>query len=392
MSTPAVTVPEPLARLQATSRNAAVAGLLALAVGLVLDPTQFFRSYLYGFLFWCGVAVGCLCLLMIQHLTGGSWGIAIRRVLEAGARSLAFAPLLFVPLLFGLPRVYLWAQADKVASDAILKAKAPYLNVPFFVGRAAVYFVAWWLLARALSNLSLEHDANPSLRLERKMRGISGGGLLLMGMTITFASVDWAMSLDPHWFSTVWGVLFMVGWVLNAFTLVIVIVSRLSATEPLSRVVNPGILHDLGKLMLAFVMLWAYIHLSQFLIIWSGNLPEEIPWYLHRMHGGWQYLALFLVLFHFALPFLLLLSRDLKRKAGALSTLASALFVMRLLDLYWLLAPNFHTHGLRIHWLDVMAVAGLGGVWLMLIARNLASRPLVPMGEPEVRELLERTA
>ena len=394
MSTPVVRadhpVPPQLERLQRGAAVAAVVGILALLLGLVLDPTQFFRSYLLGFLFWIGIGVGCLSIAMIHHLSGGAWGVVIRRILEAGARTLRFAPLFFLPLAFGLPRVYEWAGPE-AAHDEILKHKSLYLNPPFFLGRAAFYFVVWGLLAHYLNKWSLQMDRGPDARLSQRLEALSGGGLVLMGLTITFSSVDWAMSLDPHWFSTIYGMLFMIGQALSALAMVIVLVSLIGNEPPLLGVVRPSMIHDLGKLLLAFVMVWAYISFSQFLIVWSGNLPEEIPWYIRRLGSGWQWLALILVVFHFALPFLLLLSRDLKRNARTLGMVAAGVLLVRLVDLFWLVGPDMkgHGHGLSVHWMDLAAAVALGGAWLWTFASNLKDRPLLPLGEPELREMLE---
>ncbi len=388
---PAPPVVDRLARQALTV--GAVAGLLTVA-GAFLSPAQFFRSYLFGFLFWVDIAIGCLSLALIHNLTGGWWGLAIRRILEAGTRTLPWMGLLFVPLAFGLPHVYEWARPDAL-QDELLRKKALYLNRGFFLLRAAFYFGVWALVAHFQNRWSREQDRGPSLRLERRLRGLGGAGLLLMGLTITFSSVDWAMSLDPHWFSTVYGMLFMVGQVLSAMALVIVLVAVLGREEPLARVVDGTVVHDLGKLMLAFVMLWAYIMFSQFLIIWSANLPEETPWYIRRLHGGWQWLALLLVVFHFALPFLLLLSRSLKRDPRRLAAVAGGLLGLRLIELFWLVGPDLQRHGaghgsgLAPHWLDVTAVAAVGGPWLWLFARELRARPLLPLGERDVRERLE---
>jgi hypothetical protein len=399
--TPDFPVPAQLDRLQRTALAAGVAGMLLTLVGGAVDATQFFRSYLFAFLFWTGLSIGCLSILMIHHLSGGIWGLAIRRLLEAGARTIRVSALLFVPLVFGLSRIYLWAQPEAVGHDAILQAKQPYLNVPFFIARSVLYFAAWWALAHFLSKWSLELDGHrESLRIARRLRSLAGPGLVIMGLTITFSSVDWAMSLNPHWFSTVYGLLFMVGQVLSAMALVIVVLAAFGHEKPLVDVARPAVVHDLGKLMLAFIMLWAYLNLSQFLITWSGNLPEEIPWYLQRLGGGWQYLALALVLFHFALPFLLLLSRDLKRDARLLALVAAGVLVVRLLDLFWLVAPDLQAghggegahHGFAIHWLDFVAPIGMGGLWLAAFARELRGRPLLPLGEPELTEFIEMPA
>jgi hypothetical protein len=385
--------PPVVARAGQRALMVGLAGLIACGAGLAMDHAQVFRSWLFAFLLWIGVAVGCQSILMIQHLTGGLWGLAIRRILEAGSRTLRFAWLLFLPLALGLRDVFVWANHEALAADEPLRhaveSKAMYLNAPFFFGRAAFYFVVWGLLAHYLSGLSLRQDGNWTRKVARQLRSLSGGGLLLMGFTITFSAVDWGMSLDPRWFSHIWGMMFMVGQALSAMALCIILMASIGGEPPLSRAAVPQTFHDLGKLMLAFVMLWAYMHLSQFLIIWSGNLPEEIPWYLQRLQGSWQLLALLLLLIHFVLPFLLLLSRDLKRNAGLLAGVAGLIFAMRAVDLYWLVGPELHRPGSPLHWLDLAALAAVGGLWLFLFARELQDRPLLPVGDPELEEALE---
>jgi len=394
------------ARVEGWGRTALIAGgaFLALtALGLFFNPDQFFRSYLLGFLFWTSVGVGCLSITLIQHLTGGWWGLVIRRLLEAGARTLRLCLLLFLPVAVGLPRLYEWADAARVQGDPILTHKALYLNMPFFLARALFYFAVWIGLGYLLDRYSVELDATAGnerayQHISSRLQALSGGGLLLMGLTITFSSVDWAMSLDPHWFSTIYGMMFMVGQAVAAMALMIVVVALLSREGPLARVLEPSHVHDLGKLQLAFVMLWAYIHVSQWIIIWSGNLAEETPWYIRRLHGGWQWLALLVVVFHFFLPFLLLLSRNLKRDARRLAQVAAVLLVMRVLDLFWLVAPDAplgheggHA-GLHLHWMDLTAVIGVGGLWLWFFVRGLSQRPLLSVGEPDIRALLEGRA
>jgi hypothetical protein len=383
-------VPPQVDVLQRRAFVGGAAGLLASLMGALVSPTQFFHSYLFAFLFWNGIALGCLSLLMIQHLTGGRWGLAIRRLLEAGTRTVPVLVLLFLPVVLGLKRIYPWAgsaQSDPTIRHAI-DLKQAYLNVPFFLGRAVFYFAVWFLLAQVLNRVSLESDMGMDLRRARLLRSVSGGGLLLMGLTITFMSVDWSMSLDPRWFSTIYGMLFMIGQALSALALCIVVISRIGVERPLSAVANADTLHDLGKLMLAFIMVWAYFSFSQFLIIWSGNLPEEIPWYLRRFQGGWRAVGLFLVVFHFAVPFLVLLSRGVKRRAKTIGMVALAILAVRVVDLFWLVRPEFPHTGLDLHWLDFTLPIGIGGVWLGVFARQLKTRPLLPLGEPEVREML----
>ena len=386
----ALSMPAEVGRVRQRALAVGLVGLALCGVGLFVDRGQVFRSWLFAFLFWIGVAVGCLSILMIQHLTGGLWGLAIRRILEAGSRTLRYAWILFLPLVAGLGHVFVWANPQALEADEHLKhaveQKHLYLNPMSFLGRAAFYFVVWAVLAHLLSQLSLRQDGGWTRKVARQLRGLSGGGLLLMGFTITFSSVDWAMSLDPRWFSHIWGVLFMVGQALSAMALCIILIARIGGEEPLSRAAVPQTVHDLGKLMFAFVMLWAYLNLSQFLIIWSGNLPEEIPWYIQRLQGGWQVLAMLLLLAHFVLPFLLLLSRELKRNARLLASVASVILLMRVVDLYWLVGPELHKPGFSIHWLDLAALAGVGGLWNFLFTRELMDRPLLPVGDPELEE------
>lgn len=380
----------PLGDAQRRAMIGAAFALAACAIGAAFNPAQFFRSYLVGFLLVLGVSLGSLAIQMLHHLTGGGWGLVIRRILEAAARTLPFVAILFVPVLVGMPHLFSWARPE-AASDPILVAKRPYLNVPFFVVRAAVYFVIWSALAWTLSRWSAEQDraAAPQTEAEvRRFRLLSAPGLLAYGLTITFASVDWVMSLDPHWFSTMFGVLTIGGQGLSGLAFVIAVLSVLSRRPPMAASVSAAHFHDLGKLLLAFVMLWAYFSFSQFLIIWSGNLPEEIPWYLHRLQGGWGAVAVLLLLGHFALPFLLLLSRDIKRRPRLLARLAIGLIVVRAVDLFWLVAPNFHEEGFHLHWLDVAAPLGLGAAWFALFLAQLRQRPLLPVNDPYFREAL----
>lgn len=381
-------VPALLGKLPA--RAFAVGGV-ALAIASVGGfafgrPTEFFRSYLLAFLFWCGVGVGCLSLLFIQHLTGGRWGLLLRRLLEAGGRTLPFMAIAFIPIVVGIPRLYAWGDPDVVAGDAILQHKRAYLNPAFFAVRGFLYFLVWTSVVYFASVWSLRLDTSAErLRLERRLRGLAGGGLLLLGLTITFSSIDWAMSLEAHWFSTVYGVAFMVGQVLSAFTLMILLLAATGAEEPFRRVLDRDTVHDLGKLLFAFVMLWAYIHLSQFLIIWSANLPEEIPWYMRRTRGGWKLLAYVVIAAHFLAPFFALLSRGLKRNLPRLATVAAVVFAARWLDLYWMVAPSFERPHLSLLWMDVAAAVGLGGIWVGLFARELVARPLLPQGHPDLQ-------
>jgi hypothetical protein len=301
-----------LEQLQKRALMVGGAALVLCLIGWLTNPTQFFYSYLVGYLLWIGVALGSASLLMIHHLAGGDWGFVIRRFLESGLRTVPVLFVMILPLLLGLRELYSWARPEVMAADVILQHKAAYLNIPFFLARTAVYFIIWGLFAHFLSKLSAEQDRTGEPALKRRVEVISGPGLAVMGLTITFAAVDWVMSLDPHWFSTLFGFVFVVGNVLTALAVMICALAYLRDREPLASLIKPSHFHDLGNLMMAFVVLWAYMAFSQYLIIWSGNLPEEITWYIDRTATGWSAVALILVVFHFAVPFLVLLSRRTK--------------------------------------------------------------------------------
>ncbi|MEX2260811.1 MAG: hypothetical protein WD696_02610 [Bryobacteraceae bacterium] len=365
------------------------AALLLCAIGGLFSPEQFFRSYLTAYVFVIGIALGSLAIIMLHHLTGGAWGLVIRRLLESVTRTLPLMAVLFLPLAFGVRYLYIWARPEVMARDAILQHKEAYLNVPFFLARAVLYFAVWLAVAYFLNRWSLEQDQRGPEPMARKMQLLSGPGLLLYGATVTFASVDWVMSLDPHWFSTIYGVLFMGGQALSAMAFVIAATVLLARTSPLAEVIRPDHLQDLGKLMLTFVMLWAYFAFSQLLIIWSGNLPEEIPWYIRRLTGGWEYVGLALILFHFFLPFALLLSRKAKRNYSFIASIAGWVIFMRFVDVFWMVVPEFAGHRFLVSWMDPLALAGIGGVWLAFFLWQLDRRPLLPLRDAHLTEALE---
>jgi hypothetical protein len=397
MATHAVTptdVPA-LARLQNRGLILGVIGLVAAVAGFVVNRDQFFQSWLIGFLFCLGLSLGSLGLLMLQHLSGGQWGLVGRRVFEAAARTMPLVALLFVPILFAMPTLFMWARPEVVAGDKILQAKASYLNVPFFTGRAVFFFAFWILASWLLTKWSAAQDRGEESTDPAGMvrfRTLSAPGLLFLILTLTFAMTDWVMSLDPHWFSTIFGLMFTAGFGLSAFAFTILVLAIVGPEGALAGRLKPRHFHDLGKLLLAFTMLWAYLNFSQFLIIWSGNLPEEIPWYLERIRGGWGYVALLLVFGHFGLPFVLLLSQDLKKKSRSLAAVAIFILTMRLVDIIWLVAPTFGHHGFPIHWMDIAIPAGLIGVWLVLFTRNLRSRALMPLNDPYFKEAFAHDA
>jgi len=365
-----------------------VAAVLTVAGFFLVSPFQFYRSYLWSYVLYLGVALGSMAWLMLQFLTGGAWGVVIRRPAEAAARTLPVLALLFVPIVIGIPNLYQWSHPNIVAADEVLRHKQIYLNVPFFLIRALLYFAGWNFLAWFLNRWSIREDEG-SPEAHRKMVAISGPGILFWGFSITFMAVDWVLSLDPHWFSTIFGMLFMAGQGLSGMAFLVTLLVLLSYRRPMSDILTPRHMHDLGKLLLTLVMVWAYFSFSQFLIIWAGNLPDEIPWYLERLRGGWRYVALALVLGHFALPFALLLSRDLKRNFKLLASIAVFILFMRYVDIFWLVAPDFAKGHFTISWMDITAPIALGGFWLWYFLSQLDKRPLMPLGEPHLEEALQ---
>jgi hypothetical protein len=400
-----VTYTAPAAELDARRSRALVAGVVGLAgcaAGYVLDPGNFFRAWLVGYLLFLGITLGSLAPVMIQHLSGGAWGV-FRRIFEASSRTIPLMAVLFLPVLFGMHELYPWTHADLVREDHILQQKAPYLNTTFFIVRTVIYFVGWWLLARALNRLSQRQDTgDPSVNIP--IQRLSGAGLVFYALTVTFAGIDWIMSLNPHWFSTLFGFLIMGGQGLAALSFTVVIASQLMPREPMEGWLKPSHIHDLGKLMLAFVMLWAYFNFSQYLLTYAANLAEEVPYMITRTTNGWQYLALFLVLFHFAVPFLLLLSRDRKRNVHRLVIVALWLLFVRFADLFMMVSPEFaatggnlhahtgegaHVSHFFVHWLDLAAPLGIGGLWMWMFYTQLGGRPLLAAGDPYLREALQ---
>jgi hypothetical protein len=390
----AYTAPPEVGRYQQRALIVGVIGIVAFVIGAFLNIEQFFRSYLIGFVFWIGIALGCLGLLMLQYLTGGAWGTVIRRVLEAGTRTLPLMAVLFIPLaIMGLGHIYHWVHPETIADEharKIVEQKTPYLNVGFFWIRAVVYFLIWGGLIFFLNKWSAANDRTADSRFLNRLTKISGPGIVLFVLAVSFASFDWVMSLDPEWFSTIFGLLFVVNWVLSAFAFVIAVMVLLANRKPFAGVVAPAHLHDLGKLLLAFIMLWAYFSFSQYLIIWSGNIPEETKWYLDRLRGGWGYVGLALILLHFALPFVLLLSRDLKRSAHKLAAVALLVFLMRFVDLLWLIIPAFNRGHLKFSWMDFAAPIGIGGIWIWYFAWELKKRALLPFNDPALQEAIHR--
>jgi hypothetical protein len=376
---------------QTAQQRSLAAGLVFAVIAVILaflSPDQFFRSYLIGYMAWLGVTLGCLALLMLQHVTGGAWGTVIRRPLEAATRTLPLMAILFLPVVAGMHRLYGWLDPEVIAHDKRLHdVTQSYLTPHGFLLRAVLYFVVWGLLVYGLNRTSAEQDQPPTRDLPR-LRKISAPGLLLYAFTISFAVIDWVMSLNAPWISTIYALIFIIGQCLSALCLMVAVETIFIPYKPTSVFLKPKEVHDHGKLMMAFVMLWAYFSFSQLLITWAGNLPDEITWFTRRLNGGWEKVGLYLVIFHFVVPFLLLLSRPFKRNPRTLIGLAVWLILMRWVDLFWYIEPTWNL-GFHLSFLDIVVPLAIGGLWLALFFRNLKSRPLLAFYDPRSRALLE---
>jgi hypothetical protein len=373
-------------------RQGLLAGAAGLGVWLVLAllmPAHFFPAYLVAYVYFLGLGVGSLAVLLLHHLTGGAWGFIIRRPLEAATMTLPWMALLFLPLLLGMHTLYEWSNLDEVEAHEALRLKAGYLNVGFWLARAALYLAIWNGLAFLIRSGSVAQDATTDPSPTFRNVSASAPGLIAVFLSVTFASIDWVMSIEPEWYSTIYGVLTLVSWGLSAFCVVVAVATWLARAGALGKgVATPVGFNDLGNLMLAFTMLWAYMSYSQYLIIWSGNLAEEVPWYIRRSAGGWRAVAFALMVFHFFVPFFCLLVRENKRQPDRLWRIAALILVMTFVNDVWWVIPAYTGS----QWLKLLALlpaaVGVGGVWVAAFARNLASRPLVPRHDPVLAEVL----
>jgi hypothetical protein len=330
---------------------------------------------------------------MLHHLVGGSWGLVIRRPLESGAMNVLPMAVLFIPVALGIEALYPWARGAASGHEATA-AHSTYLTQSFFLIRAGLYFAVWIAMAATYYGLSGRQDSAKDPSPSQWLRTLAGPGIVLLFLAGTFSAIDWGMSLDPKWTSTIYGVMLIVGDALATMATMIVVASVLAKHKPMDEITTPGRLNDLGNLLLAFVMLWAYMSFCQFLIIWSGNLTEEIPWYLRRTHGGWQWVALGLIGLNFFLPFLVLLFRENKRSTTKISRVALWILLVHWVDLVWLVIPaSTDPASPRILWIQIVLSAfmtiGIGGIWVAFLVHWLKRRPLVPLFDPNLLAALE---
>lgn len=371
-------------------RNALIVGILGLALsaaGYFMDSKQFFHSYLVAFVFWTSIGLGGLFFTLLNHLVGAEWGIVLRRISETIMVTLPIMLVLFIPVILGFHDLYHWSHPEAVDADPILKAKSGYLNEPFFIIRTVIYFAIWFIFGRLLYGMSIKQDNGDQSNNER-MRRISAPGMILFAFTCTYAAFDWVMSLQPHWFSTIFGVWYFAAGLLATLAFINLFAQVLRRRGVLAEQITVEHYHDLGKLKFAFTIFWAYISFSQFFLIWYANIPEETIFYLHRWEGSWQYVSLLLIFGHLMLPFIWLIPRATKRSLPAMAFIGVWLLLMHWVDLYWNIVPNLHEHGFELSWMDATTMIGIGGIFLWFMWLRFSSNALIPVKDPKLDKSL----
>jgi hypothetical protein len=373
-------------RVEQISGVVGALGLLLCCAAFFYNREEFYQSYSFAFLYWGGFSIGGLGVLLMHHTVGGKWGVTIRRLLEAQMRTLPLIAVLIIPILFGLRFLYPWANHELVMQTPVLQHKAPYLNTPFFIGRAVLYFAVFLFWGFRVYRMADRQDETGDPTLRERMRAFSAPGILIFTILGTFAYIDWILSADVQFFSTVYGAMILIGDILQSIALSIIVLVLASRDDRFGGRVNAPVLHDLGNMMFAFVIFWAYLSASQLIIVWPANLPQEIGWYLDRVRGFWKYLAAATALSMFAIPFCLLLSQDRKRHPIRLMRVAIFILCARIVDMFWIVEPTHRTHGFALYWTDFAAFVGIGGIWIYVYLGQLRRRPLLPLRDPRVAE------
>jgi len=369
-----------------------IIGIIGLALsvyGWFTDSQQFYFSYLTAFVFWMTIALGGLFFVLLHHLVNAKWSVVIRRFGESLMMTIPFMLILFIPVLIGIKEIFPWSDTQAVATDHLLQQKSSFLNAPFFIVRTLVYFCVWIVLALLLNKLSMQQNVAATLEQIRKTRIIGAIGMILFAVTMTFAAFDWLMSLDPHWYSTIFGVYVFAGSFLAMLALTIFVIIVLQKCGTLTECITGEHYHDLGKLTFAFVVFWGYMAFSQYLLIWYGNIPEETIWFLHRWEGSWKILTLVLVFGHFIVPFFILFPQTAKRSKAVMTVMSIWILIMHRIDIYWITMPTLHHHGIHFSWIDATACMGIGGIFLGIFWRFLSSHPLVPVNDPNLKKSIE---
>jgi hypothetical protein len=375
-------------RIPVIGAGAALLGAVLCAVFGMGNPKQFFFSWLVSFLFFLSLALGGLFFVLIQYASQGSWGIVVRRLGESIFTTIPVMAALFLPLVLGMHHLFEWSVPGAADHDALLRWKAPFLNVPFFLIRALIYFGSWSFIAVMYYRQSRIQDANGDPGISARLRRLAGPSIIVLALTSSFASVDWIMSLTPHWYSTMFGVYFFAGAFVGFIALLSILAVAMRRAGLLDTLITTEHLHDLGKFLFAFTAFWAYIAFSQFFLIWYANLPEETIWFKARLEGSWKTVTILLMIGHFGIPFLYLMGRAVKRRDSTLAVGGVWLLLMHFLDLYWQIMPTLHPEGIRPSILDVAAFLAVGGGFVAAAGWLMRKQALVPIRDPRIDESL----
>lgn len=361
-----------------------IAGLVLSAVGWVVDADRFFHAYLTAAVCWLAIALGALFFVMLHHLVSARWSVVVRRLAENVMMTIPYLAILFIPLLFGLGHLYHWSHADVMAADELLHKKAGYLNIPFFVIRTAVYFAVWSLLARYLYRASVKQDAGYVQEDVDKIKRTSAIGMIVYALTVTAAAFDWLMSLDAHWYSTIFGVNYFAAGLLTFVSFLALLALVLRRNDILRAAITVEHYHDLAKLMFAFTIFWTYTNFSQYFLIWYGNIPEETIWYADRWVGSWVTISMIVLFGHFVFPFIGLITRGSKRTLGWVGFMAIWLIAMHYIEMYWLVYPGYSEPGASFSWQEPVTLLGIGGIFVWRIWANLTAQATVPVCDPKL--------
>jgi hypothetical protein len=373
-------------RFHKTALVIGAVGIIASIIAFFIDREQFFHSWLTAYMYWLTLGLGGLFFTMLHHLVGATWSVVVRRLAEAIMSVLPYMFLAFLPIVFGMHDLYHWTHVEAVAEDKLLQWKSGFLNVPFFLIRALIYFGVWTLLSYLLRKTSLLQDNGHTPELSSKFVKISAPGMIAFALTLTFASFDWVMSLDPHWYSTIFGAYIFAGAAVAVLAFMPLVIIYLQKRRVMAETITVEHYHDLGKLLFAFLIFWAYMAFSQYFLIWYGNIPEETIWYLHRWTGSWKAVTLVLVFGHFVIPFFVLITRGAKRNLAVLKFFAIAMLIMHYIDLHWLVMPSLHPHGFHFSWIDLATMMAIGGVFAGRFWYSFTGRPLVPISDPRLEQ------
>ncbi len=365
-------------------------GLIATFIGYFTDADRFFFSYLVSFSFFTSISLSALLMIMFHHITRSSWGVVVRRISETFTADIWKWSIFVIPVILGIHTLFHWSHEDAVMADSILQGKSAYLNTPFFIARQVLYFIIWGYFGHKLYKVSVQMDKTNDWGLSTLLRKVSAPGIPLVAFSLAFASFDWLMSLDPHWFSTMFGVYFFSMSFQAFWPVVILLVFYLQRNGFLKNTIRQVHIYDLGAWFFAFTIFYAYIAFSQFLLIYYANIPEETVWFYDRLQGGYEYLLYAVLFLRFVLPFIVLLNREAKKNRMILGVVSVIVLITHFIELYWIAMPILDST-FQFSWIDISALLGLGGIFMGLFFNRFKKEDMIPKNDPKLEECLSNT-